>query len=173
MGQKAATLDQDRTEEKIRIRLKELRERAEKSPIITIDMEQDMKIIQDDIDCLNKKSVDVTKLSNLQKEVADFMMQKKNHALKIMAGVLVGTSVGVAVAVATPLLILPAIGFTSSGVAAGSTAALIQSSVYGAYTSTFFGGFMSAGATGTIAATTTAGIAGTGAAVGGIVGGNV
>ena len=173
MGPRASTPIEDRTVDKIRNRLLELRERAENSPIITVDMELDMSVINDDIQYLEENLVDLIDLVDLQRNLVGFMTQKKNHALKIAAGAFIGTSVGVAVAVATPLLILPAIGFTSTGVVAGSTAAVIQSSVYGAYTSAFFGSFMSAGATGTLAATTTAGIASAGAAVGGVVGGNV
>ena len=45
-------------------------------------------------------------------------------------------------------LVLGAIGFTASGVAAGSIAAAIQSAAYGGFTTGVFSNFQSAGASG-------------------------
>eukprot|EP00980_Cylindrotheca_fusiformis_P022402 scaffold9278_cov170-Cylindrotheca_fusiformis.AAC.3 len=72
-------------------------------------------------------------------------------------------------ALAIPLA-LPLLGFTAGGVAAGSLAAGVQSSVYGAYTCGTFAVLQSAG-TGAVASS--AAVMAGGAAVGGVVGASV
>ena len=72
-------------------------------------------------------------------------------------------AVGVIAAPAIATAALGAAGFTASGVAFGSAAAAVQSSVYGGYVASgsLFALCQSAGATGVISATTTGLIGGT------------
>jgi len=88
----------------------------------------------------------------------------QKHKGKIIGG----TAAGIAGAVALPVA-LPLLGFTASGVAAGSIAASVQSVVYGAWTGGLFSLAQSAGAAG-VATATTAGMAAGGAVAGLAVG---
>ena len=69
-----------------------------------------------------------------------------NLSTKVLC--VIGLSVGAIAGVATAPAVLSAAGFTSSGVAAGSLAASIQSVVYGGATGGLFSLFQSAGARG-------------------------
>ena len=94
-------------------------------------------------------------------------------ALRAVIGAAIGAVVSGAVMVVAAPLALAAVGFGTSGVAAGSLAAAIQSNVYGSGTYGVFSVFsvlQSWGAAG-IPASTVAAVTGTGAAAGGVAGG--
>ena len=74
---------------------------------------------------------------------------------KPVAGAAVGTALGIGLAVAAPIVILPAIGFGASGVAAGSAAALAQSAIGNVAAGSTFALLQSAGAVGAVSWTTT------------------
>lgn len=81
-------------------------------------------------------------------------------------GILAGIAIGVGV-VATGGLLLPAVGFTSAGVAAGSLAAATQASIGSVVAGSAFATCQSIGATGVLLS---GGALATGGAVGGGVG---
>ena len=88
-----------------------------------------------------------------------------NKALEWLPTIAVGAAVGVAGTVAAPVVasaVLGAAGFTTSGVAAGSAAAAIQS--------TFYGGYVASGST--FALLQSAGAAGISATTSGVIGGS-
>ena len=88
-----------------------------------------------------------------------------NQALKWLPTIAVGAAVGIVGTVAAPVVAsaaLGAAGFTTSGVAAGSAAAAIQS--------TFYGGYVASGST--FALLQSAGAAGISATTSGVIGGS-
>ena len=91
-------------------------------------------------------------------------------ALRAVIGAAIGAVVSGAVMVVAAPLALAAVGFGTSGVAAGSLAAAIQSIVFGPWTYSVFSVLQSWGAAG-IPASTVAAVTGTGAAAGGVAGG--
>ena len=70
-------------------------------------------------------------------------------------GAAVGATLGVGLAVAAPIVILPVIGFGANGVAAGSVAAMAHSLIGNVAAGSTFALFQSAGAVGAVSATTT------------------
>jgi hypothetical protein len=73
---------------------------------------------------------------------------------KVALGATVGTVAGVSLAVVTPTIILPAIGFGAAGVAKASVAAGIQSVVVTVGKGSLFAAAQSAGAVGSISSVT-------------------
>ena len=83
---------------------------------------------------------------------------------------IIGTGVGLGLAVAAPLYILPAIGFGAGGVAAGSAAAAVQSTIGNVAAGSLFATLQSAGATGTLSWIASGAMTAAGTAAGAVVG---
>lgn len=89
---------------------------------------------------------------------------------KVALGATVGTVAGVGLAVATPTIILPAIGFGAAGIAKASVAAGIQSVIVTVGKGSLFAAAQSAGAVGSISSVSSGIVTGIGTAGGAALG---
>ncbi|PPQ73710.1 hypothetical protein CVT24_007265 [Panaeolus cyanescens] len=102
----------------------------------------------------------------LLQKVKDVLVQNIDKITPVLSGALV--ALGTSVLLPTLFItVIQAIGFTSGGVAAGSLAALIQSTFYGAWTGGIFSGLQSIGAVAVVPPPITIGIAVASVVVGG------
>jgi len=133
-------------------------------------LETELKTLTEDQDIseIKKKQEEIRIL--IKKLKANTSLTASSDKAKLIGGVVLGALVGgVAMSFGAPV-VLGYVGFTSSGVAAGSTAASIQSAFYGASTTGLFSAAQSVGATGVVSAATTVTSATVGAGIGAVAG---